>query len=127
MNERQEISQNHWPDYLDEVTAGNRGRLISVDIIGRSDVSPEHADKQAPMNLSPVRVPITKAPFFSLAYDPLKKGNAITITTGEDAVDYEHAVDAPVELRANLDPDGRLDSLEILDQNGTRTKINYFD
>jgi hypothetical protein len=41
-------------------------------------------------------------------------------------VSYEHPVENPVELAANLDPDGRLDSLEILDQNGARTKLNFF-
>ena len=66
------------------------------------------------MKLSPVSVPITKAPFLALEYDPVKKGNAIIISTGVETVDYEPAVDAPVELTANMDTDGRLDSLEFL-------------
>ena len=61
-----------------------------------------------------------------MEYEPVKKGNAIIISTGVDAVEYEHATDAPVELTANLDADGRLDSLEILDQNNARTKLNFF-
>jgi hypothetical protein len=62
----------------------------------------------------------------SLEYDPVNKGNAITISSGVDEVAYEHPVEGPAELTANLDPDGRLDSLEILDQNGARTKLNFF-
>jgi hypothetical protein len=43
-----------------------------------------------------------------------------------DEVAYEHPVEGPAELTANLDSDGRLDSLEILDRNGARTKLNFF-
>ena len=68
MSERKQISQDRWPDYLSEVTAGNRGRLVSADVIGRPDVSPERDKEQSPKNLSPVSVPITKAPFLSLEF-----------------------------------------------------------
>ena len=53
----------------------------------------------------------------------IKHMNAVS---GMDEVAYEHPVEDPAELTANLDPDGRLDSLEILDQNGARTKLNFF-
>ncbi|MFN2135909.1 MAG: hypothetical protein ACK2UK_08140 [Candidatus Promineifilaceae bacterium] len=43
-------------------------------------------------------------------------------------MNYEHDVEAPVELTESLDAgDGRLVSLEILDQNGNRTKLNFAD
>lgn len=121
MSERTQIGQDRWPDYLSQVTAGNRGRHLAVDVIDPTAVSPESAGKR-----SPITVPLTEAPFLSLEYDPVNKGNAIIISTGRDTVEYEHAVDAPVELTENLDADGRLDSLEILDQNGARTKLNFF-
>ena len=57
MSERKQISQDRWPDYLSEVTAGNRGRLVSTDVIGRPDVSPERDKERSPMKLSPVSVP----------------------------------------------------------------------
>jgi hypothetical protein len=121
MQQREQIDQEQGSDYLSQVTAGNRGRRISLDVIGGAGVSPDSRDE-----LSPAAVGLTDAPFLSLEYDPVDKGNAIVISSGVDQVAYEHAVEAPTELTANIDPDGRLDSLEILDQNGARTKLNFF-
>jgi hypothetical protein len=121
MQKREQIDQEQWPDYLSQVTAGNRGRRISLDVIGQVGVSPGRRE-----DLAPVAVGLTDAPFLPLKYDPVNKGNAIVISSGVDEVAYEHSVEGPAELTANLDPDGRLDSLEILDQNGARTKLNFF-
>ncbi len=121
MSERKQISRDEWPSYLSEVSAGNRGRKIAVDVIGRPDVSPERVSER-----TSISVPLTDAPFLALEYEPVEKGNAIIVSVGVEAVEYEHAVDAPVELTANLDADGRLDSLEILDQDNARTKLNFF-
>jgi hypothetical protein len=73
-----------------------------------------------------VAVGLTDAPFLSHEHEPIDKGNTIVISSGVGEVAYEHSVEGPVELAANLDHDGRLDSLEILDQNGARTKLNFF-
>jgi hypothetical protein len=121
MQKREQIDQARWSEYLNQVTAGNRGRRISLDVIGGARVSPDSKD-----DLSPVAIGLTDAPVLSLEYDPVNKGNAIIISSGVDEVVYEHAVEGPAELTASLDPDGRLDSLEILDQNGARTKLNFF-
>ena len=117
MNEQKQIGQERWPDYLGQVTAGNRGRLIAVDIITPTDIFPEPQ----------INILLLGSPLLALEYEPVKKGNAIILSVGEDAVEYEHAVDAPVVLTENLEADGSLDSLEILDQNGARTKLNFFD
>jgi hypothetical protein len=119
--QKQQIDPEGWSDYLNQVTAGNRGKRISLDVVGQSPESPETAGR-----LAPVVVDLTNAPFLSLEYDPANKGNAIIVSAGENEVSYEHPVENPVQLTANLDPDGHLDSLEILDQNGARTKINFF-
>jgi len=121
MQQRKHIDQDQWSDFLSQVTTGNRGRRISLDVIGGARVSPESRE-----DLAPVAIGLTDAPFLSLEYDPVNKGNAIIISSGVDEVAYEHPVEGPAELTANLDPDGRLDSLEILDQNGARTKLNFF-
>lgn len=121
MNTRERISQELWSDYLDWVTAKYRGRHVSLDVVGQSSESPETTGE-----LAPVVVNLSDAPFLSVEYEPVNKGDAIVISAGENEVSYEHAVEAPVELTANLAPDGRLDSLEILDRNGARTKLNFF-
>jgi hypothetical protein len=121
MSKRAQISHEHWSDYLDQVTAGNRGRRVSLDVVGQADGVPMHSPGR-----SPVAIGLTDAPFLSIEYDPINKGNAIVISSGVGEGAYEHPIEGPVELTANLDPDGRLDSLEILDQNGARTKLNFF-
>jgi len=121
MQNRKHIDQDQWSDYLSQVSAGNRGRRISLDVTGGAGVSPESGEE-----LAPVAVSLTDAPFLSLEYDPVNKGNAIIVSSGVDEVASEHQVEGPAELTANLDPDGGLDSLEILDQNGARTKLNFF-
>jgi hypothetical protein len=121
MQKREQIDRDQWSDYLGQVTAGNRGRRISLDVVGGAGVSPEGREE-----LAPVAIGLTDAPFLALEYDPVNKGDAIIISSGMDEVAYEHPVEGPAELTANVDPDGRLDSLEILDQNGARTKLNFF-
>jgi hypothetical protein len=115
MSERIQINLEQWSDYLSEVTAGNRGRLIAMDIIGPNNVSRDPE----------IDILAVGAPLFSLEYEPGSKGNDIILSLGEDSLDSEHAVTAPVELMANLDDDGSLDSLEILDEDGACTRLNF--
>jgi hypothetical protein len=121
MSKRDQISQEHWSEYLDQVSAGNRGRRVSLDVVGQPEGVPVPNAE-----LSPVAVDLSDAPFLAIGYDPVNKGNAIVISAGASAVEYEHSVEAPVELAVDLDDNGRLDSLEIVDQNGARTKLNFF-
>jgi hypothetical protein len=121
MSKREQISHGRWSEYLDQVSAGNRGRRVSLDVVGQAEGVPVPNAE-----LSPVAVGLTDAPFLAIGYDPVDKGNAIVISAGANAAEYEHRVEAPVELAADLDDEGRLDSLEIVDQNGARTKLNFF-
>jgi hypothetical protein len=115
MSEKKQISQDRWVDYLNEVSAGNRGRLIAVDVIAGNEVSSKPE----------IDIPVAGAPLLALEYEPVNKGNAIILSTGEQTVDYEHAINATVELIENLDANGELDFLEFCDQNGARTKLNF--
>jgi hypothetical protein len=121
MSKREQINHEAWSEYLDQVSAGNRGRRVSLDVVDQAEGVPVPNAE-----LSSVAVDLTDAPFLSIGYDPVDKGNAIVISTGASAVEYEHHVDAPVGLAVDLDDEGRLDSLEIVDQNGAHTKLNFF-
>jgi hypothetical protein len=117
MGERKQINQDRWSDYLDEVTAANRGRLIVVDVAAPNEVSFKRE----------LDIPEFGVPLLALEYDPPGKGNVIMLSTGEKSVDYQHIVTAPVEMAARLNADGSIDSLEILDVEGTRTRLNFLN
>jgi hypothetical protein len=112
---KQLISQKNWSEYISSVSAGNRGRLIAVDIVAPSEVSA--ADE--------INIPEVGAPLLGLEYEPGGKGNAIILSTGENEVEYEHSIKGPMELTATLDDDGRLETLEIIDDGGGRTRLNF--
>lgn len=117
MGEGKHIGQERWSEYLSSVTAGNRGRHISVDVAAPSEVA----------EVDEVDIPELGAPLFALEYEPAGKGDAIILSTGENEPDYEHAIKGPVELTETLNDDGSLDSLEIVDQGGGRTRLNFMD
>jgi hypothetical protein len=117
MSKRKKIDKAYWSDYLGEVAREKRGWLVAVEVVGRNEV----------LTKREIDLPAMGSPLLALEYEPAMKGNAIIFSVGEETVDYEHAVDAPVELAENLDADGRLSSLEILDQNGVCTRLNFFD
>lgn len=122
MSERKQIAQEDWASYLNETTLDNKGRLVGVDVILCPDVTPESVGER-----SSTSVPISHAPLVGVGYDPVTKANAIIIAVGMGGVEHEHSIGAPVELIANLGADGCLDSLEVFDENGTQTKLNFLD
>ena len=117
MSKRKQIDQEHWSEYLGEVAREKRGWLVGVEVVGRNEV----------LTKPKIDLPAMGSPLLALEYEPAMKGNAIIFSVGEETVDYEHAVDAPVELVENFAADGSLSSLEILDQGGVCTKLNFID
>jgi hypothetical protein len=117
MGERKHITPERWSEYLDSVTTGNRGRLIAADVAAPSEISA----------VDEIDIPELGAPLFALEYEPAGKGDAIILSTGENELEYEHAIKGPTELTETLNDDGSLDSLEILDQGGGRTRLNFLD
>jgi len=117
MNERRQIDQANWSDYLGEVARERRGWLVAVEVVGPNEV----------LTKREIDLPAMGLPLLALEYEPATKGNAFILSVGEETVDYEHLVDAPVELVENLDAGGRLSSLEILDRNGVCTRLNFID
>ena len=101
-----QISQDRWVEFFDQFTNGNRGRRIKLEI-----VDPESGDE----------IPIQNAPLWSLVYDPVEKGNDLTIATGKEEVNYAHTILAPKVVWSAQDTNGKVTALEILDESNAQT------
>lgn len=106
-----QIPQDRWLEFFDQFSDGNKGREIKLEIIDR-----EIGDQ----------TPIESAPLWSLIYDPVDKGNNLTIEIGRDTVSYAHAIHAPSDVWEKRDENGKAVALEILAEDGTQTVIRLF-
>jgi hypothetical protein len=108
--ETKRIPLERWSEFCDTFTNGNRGRLLSMEIIG-DDVGD---------------LPLTKStPFAAIDFDSLSKGDDFVISYGSEAPTTSHVITAPVELWEAQDVNGRVVSLEIVDLNGHKTILNF--
>jgi Family of unknown function (DUF5335) len=101
-----------WGEFFDQFSDGNRGRHISIEIM-----SSEFANETL----------IKSAPLLAMIYDPLGKGNDLTIEVGKSEVDYAHTIDAPVEVLTGQDSNGKMMAVSIKDAAGTQTLIKFQD
>lgn len=99
---------DRWVEFFDQFSNGNRGRHISIEIIGS-----EFGDAEF----------IQNAPLMAMVYDPPEKGNDLVIEVGKNEVDYAHTVDAPTEVLTGQDSNGVMIALSISDITGTQTLI----
>ena len=100
------ISQERWLEFFDQFSDGNRGRHISIEILGS-----ELGDEEL----------IQNAPLMAMVYDPPSKGNKLTIETGRDEVSYAHTVDSPTEVLTGQDANGIMLAIRIGAAAGTPT------
>jgi Family of unknown function (DUF5335) len=102
------IPQERWLEFFDQFSDGNRGRHISIEILGS-----ELGDAEL----------IQDAPLMAMVYDPPKNGNKLTIETGKDEVSYAHTVDSPKEVLTGQDANGIMLAVQIRDATGIPTLI----
>jgi Family of unknown function (DUF5335) len=102
------IPEERWLEFFDQFSDGNRGRHISIEILGS-----ELGDAEL----------IQNAPLMAMVYDPPKNGNKLTIETGKDEVTYAHTVDAPKEVLTGQDANGIMLAVQIRDATGVPTLI----
>ncbi|HEY9599998.1 MAG TPA: DUF5335 family protein [Allocoleopsis sp.] len=93
-----QIPREEWIEFFDMFTNGNKGRLINLELIDR-----ELGDE----------TPVKEQPLLSLMYDPVDKGNDLTIEIGRTQVAYAHTIDAPQEVWQAQDDNGKVIALEI--------------
>jgi hypothetical protein len=102
------IPEERWLEFFDQFSDGNRGRHISIELLG---------DELGDLEL------IQNAPLIAMVYDPHKHGNKLTIETGKDEVSYAHTVDSPKEVLTGQDANGIVLAVQIRDETGVPTLI----
>ena len=93
-----QIPAEQWVEFFDTFTNGNKGRLIDLKVLDC-----ELGDE----------TPVKEQPLLSLIYDPVDKGNDLTIEIGRTQVAYAHTIDAPNEVWQEQDDNGKVVALEI--------------
>lgn len=102
------VPSERWLEFFDQFSDGNRGRHISIEILGE-----ELGDLEL----------IQNAPLMAMVYDPPKHGNKLTIETGKDEVTYAHTIDDPKEVLTGQDANGIMLAVQIRDATGIPTLI----
>jgi Family of unknown function (DUF5335) len=102
------VPSDQWVEFFDQFSDGNRGRHISIEMLGS-----ELGDEEL----------IQNAPLMAMVYDPPNKGNKLTIEIGKDEVTYAHTVDSPTEVLTGQDANGIMLAVRIADAAGTQTLI----
>lgn len=106
MSTNKQIPLEQWREFFDMFTNGNRGRLITLEVIDR-----EMGDL----------TPVENMPLRSLMYDPVGKGNDVTVEIGRDEVAYGHTIEAPSEVWQEQDDSGKVVALQIKAEDGEQT------
>jgi len=110
MPQTKQLPQTDWLDYFANFSNGNKGRLISIEIVNMTDGD----------------LPLTDdSPLLAIDYDPVNKGNNITISTGINTIDYMHTISVPNEIWHQQDDNGKVISLEIKNLANTNTIITF--
>ncbi|MEG4576656.1 DUF5335 family protein [Microcoleus sp. N3A4] len=102
------VPRQRWGEFFDQFTDGNRGRHISLEIIG-SEVGDAELIKNAPLH--------------AIIYDRPGKGDDLVIEVGGDEVTYAHTIDSPTEVLTGQDSNGVMMAVRISDAAGTQTLI----
>jgi hypothetical protein len=105
-----QISREAWSDFFVTFSNGNCGRMLTIEVFD----SQSGTSGQAKQGI-----------LLAVDYDAVGKGNDIMITTGVDEIDHTHTIEAPVELSKAQDDNGEIESLEIIDQNNTKTVLSF--
>lgn len=109
-DETKEIPPEAWTSWCDTFSNGNRGRLISLQVVN---------DQIGDARL------VDRAVLVAIDHDPARKGNDIVVSYGEEAAPSTHVITAPVVLWQANDKNGQVVSLEIADTSGTKTIITF--
>lgn len=102
------VPRERWGEFFDQFSDGNRGRHISIEIIGS-----ELGDAEL----------IQNAPLHAIIYDSPGKGDDLVIEVGRDEVTYAHTIDSPTGISTGQNSNGQIIAISIADAAGTQTLI----
>jgi Family of unknown function (DUF5335) len=109
MAQTKQIPREAWADYCSTFTNGNKARAVSIEMLGEGAASLTN-----------------KAPFLAMDFGPAGKGNNIVVSTGSGKeISMSHEVLAPTELWESTDDEGQVMAIEIVDQNGGKTILDF--
>jgi hypothetical protein len=102
------VPRERWGKFFAQFSDGNRGRHISIEMIGS-----ELGDAEL----------IQNAPLMAMIYDRPGKGDDLVIEVGQDEVTYAHTIDSPTEVLTGQNSDGLMMAIQIADVAGTKTLV----
>ena len=104
-NETKNISAERWAEWCDTFTNGNSGRTVKVELVNDE------------LGAEPL---VDGAALVALDYDPAGQGNNFVISYGDEAAPSSHVIAIPAALWQAQDANGRVVSLEIEAEDGSR-------
>lgn len=112
MSINKQIPAEQWGEFFDTFANGNKGRLMDLELIDR-ELGHE--------------TPVTEQSLWSLIYDPVNKGNNVTIEIGRDRVAYGHTIETPKEVWQKQDDSGKVVALEIKADDGNKAIVRFLE
>ncbi len=104
-----QVPREDWQDFFVTFSNGNRGRLLSIEVL---DADTGGAG------------PARQGKLMGVAHDPVGEGNDLVVTTGVDEIEYSHTINNPEEVWKAQHEDGEIAALEIIDQNKVKTILS---
>ena len=104
------IHSERWEEFCDTFTQGNRGRTVSIEVVG--------------LDVGDQRLANT-VPFSAIDFDMLYKGYAFILSYGSAAPLTTHSIPEPAELWQAQDENGVVVALEIIDTEDRKTIIEF--
>jgi hypothetical protein len=102
------VPRERWGEFFDQFSDGNRGRRISIELLGG-----ELGEAELVQN----------TPLMAIIYDRPGKGDDLVIEVGQDEVTYSHTVDSPTEVLTGQDSNGLMLAVSISDATGIKTLV----
>lgn len=110
MTKTKQIPTERWLEHCSMFTNGNRGRILTL-----SSIDPETG----------YEVLAGEMPLFGIDYDPISKGDDMTISLGKNSPEFSHVVKAPVEFWESHDDNGVVEQIRIIDQNNGEINLTF--
>ncbi len=107
MSIKKKIPNEEWQEHIQSFLLGNTGRKVDIATGGLTIV-----ENQVLRDID---------------YDPLGKGNNMTLTLGYSEDIFIHIVSAPTEFILHEENKGAVSTLEIIDRNGEVTYLRFLN